>query len=73
MTTTLLQFGKNENFTVLVVEVPPTTINAIVGAINPREIFKKETEHELNIVIERFVANLNLPCLCFYSNTDHIL
>ncbi|XP_055902335.1 eIF-2-alpha kinase GCN2 [Eupeodes corollae] len=54
MTTTLLQFGKNEDFTVLVVDLPSTAINAIVGAINPREVTKKETELELNIVIERF-------------------
>lgn len=53
MTSTLLQFGKNEDLSVVVVDVPTTIINAIVGAINPR-VTKKETESELNIVIERF-------------------
>ncbi|XP_017089364.2 eIF-2-alpha kinase GCN2 isoform X1 [Drosophila bipectinata] len=54
MTSTLAQFIKKETFVVLVVELPPAVVNAIVGAINPREIRKKETEPEINVVIERF-------------------
>ncbi|XP_030371378.1 eIF-2-alpha kinase GCN2 isoform X2 [Scaptodrosophila lebanonensis] len=54
MSSTLAQFIKKESFVVLVVELPPSVLNAIVGAINPREIGKKETESEINIVIERF-------------------
>ncbi|XP_017067151.1 eIF-2-alpha kinase GCN2 isoform X2 [Drosophila eugracilis] len=54
MSSTLSQFLKKETFVVLVVELPPAVVNAIVGAINPREIRKKETEPEINFVIERF-------------------
>ncbi|KAH8293934.1 hypothetical protein KR054_006754 [Drosophila jambulina] len=54
MSSTLAQFIKKETFVVLVVELPPAVVNAIVGAINPREIRKKETEPEINFVIERF-------------------
>ena len=53
MSTTLFQFAKKESFWILVVDLPPCEINAIVGAINPRDIAKKETESEINIVIER--------------------
>lgn len=38
---------------VLVVELPRVTFNAIVGAINPRETDKKETDVEIYNVIER--------------------
>ncbi|XP_068157751.1 eIF-2-alpha kinase GCN2 [Drosophila tropicalis] len=54
MSSTLAQFLKKESFVVLVVELPPSVVNAIVGAINPREIRKKETESEIYFVIERF-------------------
>ncbi|XP_036323634.1 eIF-2-alpha kinase GCN2 [Rhagoletis pomonella] len=54
MSMTLSQFVKKESVLVLVVELPPVTVNAIVGAINPREADKKETEVEINNVIERF-------------------
>ncbi|XP_039950475.1 eIF-2-alpha kinase GCN2 [Bactrocera tryoni] len=54
MSVTLSQFMKKESVIVLVVELPPVTVNAIVGAINPREADKKETEVEINNVIERF-------------------
>ncbi|KAI8044028.1 hypothetical protein M5D96_000177 [Drosophila gunungcola] len=54
MSSTLAQFLKKETFVVVVVELPPAVVNAIVGAINPREIRKKETELEINFVIERF-------------------
>nr|AAQ22516.1 LD22885p [Drosophila melanogaster] len=54
MSSTLSQFLKKETFVVLVVELPPAVVNAIVGAINPREIRKRETEPEINYVIERF-------------------
>ncbi|EDW27954.1 GL27249 [Drosophila persimilis] len=54
MGSTLAQFMKKESFVVLVVELPPAVVNAFVGAINPREIRKKETEQEFNFVIERF-------------------
>ncbi|XP_043655255.1 eIF-2-alpha kinase GCN2 [Drosophila teissieri] len=54
MSSTLSQFLKKETFVVLVVELPPAVVNAIVGAINPREIRKRETEPEINFVIERF-------------------
>lgn len=53
MSSTLSQFLKKETFVVLVVELPPAVVNAIVGAINPREIRKRETEPEINYVIER--------------------
>lgn len=53
MSSTLAQFIKKETFVVLVVELPPAVLNALVGAINPREIRKKETEPEMNFVIER--------------------
>lgn len=53
MTTTLLQFGKKERFTVIVLDLPRSPINALVGAINPREICNKETEHEIANVVER--------------------
>lgn len=55
MSSTLAQFIKKESFVVLVVELPPAVVNAIVGAINPREMRKKETEPEINFVMERFV------------------
>ncbi|ALC47839.1 Gcn2 [Drosophila busckii] len=54
MNSTLSQFLKKESFEVLVVELPPAVLNAMVGAINPREMRKKETEPEMNFVIERF-------------------
>ncbi|KAH8383572.1 hypothetical protein KR009_009336, partial [Drosophila setifemur] len=54
MSSTLAQFIKKETFVVLVVELPPAVVNAIVGSINPREIRKKETEPEINFVMERF-------------------
>ncbi|KAH8310513.1 hypothetical protein KR044_001731 [Drosophila immigrans] len=54
MSSTLSQFVKQETFVVLVVDLPPAVLNAIVGAINPREMRKKETEPEINFVIERF-------------------
>ncbi|XP_054730561.1 eIF-2-alpha kinase GCN2 [Anastrepha obliqua] len=54
MSTTLSQFTKKENVVVLVVELSPTIVNAIVGAINPRDANKKETEVEINNVMERF-------------------
>ncbi|EDV94516.1 GH19296 [Drosophila grimshawi] len=54
MSSTLAQFSKKESFVVLVVEMPPSVVNAIVGAINPRVLRKKETEPEINFVIERF-------------------
>ncbi|XP_037943852.1 eIF-2-alpha kinase GCN2-like [Teleopsis dalmanni] len=54
MNTILTQFTKKANVTVLIVDLPNSVLNAIVGAINPRTVNKKETEHEINIVIERF-------------------
>lgn len=54
MSSTLAQFIKKESFVVLVVDLPPAVLNSIVGAINPREMRKKETEPEINFVIERF-------------------
>lgn len=55
MSSTLIQFAKKEQFWVLVVDLPPSELNAIAGAINPRDIARKETESEINLVIERFV------------------
>uniref|UniRef100_T1GUJ7 RWD domain-containing protein n=1 Tax=Megaselia scalaris TaxID=36166 RepID=T1GUJ7_MEGSC len=52
MSSTLIQFAKKESFWVLVVDLPPSELNALVGAINPREVTKKETESEINVVIE---------------------
>lgn len=53
MSSTLSQFIKKESFEVLVVELPPAVVNAIVGAINPRTLRKNETEPEMTFVIER--------------------
>lgn len=60
MSSTLTQFSKTESIAVLVVELPPATLNAIIGAINPRDINGKETEQEINYVIERYRMNLNI-------------
>ncbi|XP_075148275.1 eukaryotic translation initiation factor 2 alpha kinase Gcn2 [Haematobia irritans] len=57
MSSTLAQFAKTENIAVLVVELLPCTLNAIVAAINPRAIDRKETEQEINCVIDRFPKN----------------
>ncbi|XP_064550119.1 eIF-2-alpha kinase GCN2 isoform X1 [Drosophila montana] len=54
MSSTLAQFIKKESFVVVVVELPPAVVNAIVGAINPRVLRRNETEPEMNFVIERF-------------------
>lgn len=67
MTGTLSQFVKKELFIVLVVDLPPSVLNAFVGAINPREISKKETELEINNVIERYV---NIKSIFFLKQTS---
>ncbi|XP_023293055.2 eIF-2-alpha kinase GCN2 [Lucilia cuprina] len=54
MSSTLAQFVRNESIVVLVVELSHSTLNAIVGAINPRGIGHKETDQEINTVIDRF-------------------
>lgn len=53
MSSTLAQFAKTESIAVLVVELPTSTLNAIVAALNPRAIDSKETEQEINCVIDR--------------------
>lgn len=53
MSSTLMQFVKNVQIAVLVVELPPCIVNAIVGLINPRSIDRKKTEQEFNAVIDR--------------------
>lgn len=53
MSSTLAQFAKTENIAVLVVELSPCTLNGIVAAINPRAVDRKETEQEINSVIDR--------------------
>lgn len=53
MSSTLAQFVRNESIVVLVVELAHSTLNAIVGAINPRGIGRKETDQEINGVIDR--------------------
>uniref|UniRef100_A0A1I8NAC2 non-specific serine/threonine protein kinase n=1 Tax=Musca domestica TaxID=7370 RepID=A0A1I8NAC2_MUSDO len=57
MSSTLAQFAKTENIAVLVVELSPCTLNGIVAAINPRAVDRKETEQEINSVIDRFPKN----------------
>lgn len=58
MSSTLVQFTKKEQFWVLVVDLPPSELNAIAGAINPREIARKETESEISLVVERLVFRI---------------
>lgn len=55
MSSTLSQFVRNESIVVLVVELAHSTLNAIVGAINPRGIGRKETDQEIITVIDRYV------------------
>lgn len=59
----------------LVVDLPPAELNALVGAINPRDIARKETESEINFVIERWVLflfeNLFLIKLFFHRFPKH--
>lgn len=63
MSSTLAQFAKTESIAVLVVELPTSTLNAIVAALNPRAIDSKETEQEINCVIDRY--DMDRP----YKNT----
>ncbi|EDW16491.1 eIF-2-alpha kinase GCN2 [Drosophila mojavensis] len=72
MSSTLSQFIKKESFEVLVVELPPAVVNAIVGAINPRVLRKKETEPEMTFVIERFPKYKRYISEIYEEIVDHL-
>ncbi|KAL9892877.1 eukaryotic translation initiation factor 2 alpha kinase Gcn2 isoform 1-T1 [Glossina fuscipes fuscipes] len=72
MSSTLTHFVKSETVTVLVVELPPTALNAIVGAVNPRDLGKKETEHEISSVIDRFPKYRRYISEIYEEITDYL-
>uniref|UniRef100_W8B1Y4 non-specific serine/threonine protein kinase n=1 Tax=Ceratitis capitata TaxID=7213 RepID=W8B1Y4_CERCA len=54
MSATLSQFTKKESVVVLVVDLPTTLVNAIVGAVYPRDIDKRESQIEFYQLGERY-------------------
>ncbi|XP_013102234.2 eIF-2-alpha kinase GCN2 [Stomoxys calcitrans] len=72
MSSTLAQFAKSESIAVLVVELSPCTLNAIVAAINPRAIDHKETEQEINCVVDRFPKNRRYISEIYEEIIDYI-
>lgn len=53
MAPSLSLFGRKEKFFVMVVELPVATLNALVGAIDPRDIRNSDTDNSMAYVLER--------------------
>lgn len=54
MSPSLTMLGKKEVVDVIVVELPPNVLRAVIGAIDTRNMAGKETDDEIAALIERF-------------------
>lgn len=54
MSPSLTMLGKKEVVDVIVVELPPNVLRAIIGAIDTRNISSRETDEEIAAIMERF-------------------
>lgn len=57
MSSTLLLFNKKEEITVVAVDLSPSVLRALIGAIEPGCSNSKEISNEISLVIERFPDN----------------
>lgn len=54
MSPSLTMLGKKEVVDVIVVELPPNILRAVIGAIDTRNISGKDTDDEIAAIMERF-------------------
>lgn len=57
MSESLLLFNKREQIAVIVVDLQPIVVRAIIGAVDPRGSSSREISNEISYVIDRFPEN----------------